>query len=219
MQTDGKAWLFAPLGVADGPMPTHYEPPESPVENPLYGQQKNPSRRKLDQASNPINPSGSEVFPYVFTSYRLTEHHTAGAMSRTLPFLSELQPEPFCEVSPRLAAERHLEHGGWATVVTARAAIEVRVLVTERMRSLRLGDRWVEQVGLPYHWGGNGITTGDSQNDLVNVQMEPNVYIQDKVGTCDIRPGRRPRGAALTAYVEEYRRRAGVGPEQERGEG
>jgi formate dehydrogenase major subunit len=213
MQTDGKAWLFAPLGVADGPMPTHYEPPESPVANPLYGQQKNPSLRHFDQAANPMNPSESDVFPYVFTSYRLTEHHTAGGMSRTLPFLSELQPEPFCEVSPRLAEERGLEHGAWATVVTARSAIEVRVLVTDRMRSLRLGDRWVEQVGLPYHWGRNGITTGDSQNDLVNVQLEPNVYIQDKVGTCDIRPGRRPRGPALTSYVEAYRRRAGLGSE------
>jgi formate dehydrogenase major subunit len=136
-------------------------------------------------------------------------------MSRTLPFLTELQPEPFCEVSPRLARERGLEHGEWATVVTARSAIEVRVLVTERMRSLRLGDRWVEQVGLPYHWGRNGITTGDSQNDLVNVQLEPNVYIQDKVGTCDIQPGRRPRGPALTAYVAEYRRRAGIENEEE----
>jgi formate dehydrogenase major subunit len=81
------------------------------------------------------------------------------------------------------------------------------------MRSLRLGDRYVEQVGLPYHWGPNGITTGDSPNDLVNVTMDPNVHIQDKVGTCDIRPGRRPRGAALPAHVEDYRRRAGVNPE------
>ena len=95
-----------------------------------------------------MNPSQSEVFPYVFTSYRLTEHHTAGAMSRTLPYLSELQPEPFCEVSPRLARERGLEHGGWATIVTGRTAIEARVLVTERMRSLRLGDR-VGRAGRP----------------------------------------------------------------------
>jgi len=210
MQTDGKAWLFAPLGLADGPLPTHYEPPESPVRNPLYGQQNNPSRRKLSDPSNPINPSYSDVFPYVFTTYRLTEHHTAGAMSRTLPYLTELQPEPFCEVSPRLAAERGLEHLGWATIVTARTAIEARVLVTDRVRSLRLGDRFVEQIGLPYHWGRNGITQGDSPNDLVNVTMDPNVYIQDKVGTCDIRPGRRPRGPALTSYVEDYRRRAGV---------
>jgi formate dehydrogenase major subunit len=210
MQTDGKAWLFAPAGVADGPMPAHYEPPESPVHNPLYGQQNNPSRRQLDHPANPVNPSFSEVFPYVFTTYRLTEHHTAGGMSRTLPYLSELQPEPFCEISPRLARERGLEHLGWATIVSARTAIEARVLVTDRLRSLRLGDRYVEQVGLPYHWGPNGITTGDSANDLVNVTMDPNVYIQDKVGTCDIRPGRRPRGPDLTAYVEDYRRRAGV---------
>jgi formate dehydrogenase major subunit len=210
MQTDGKAWLYAPLGVADGPLPTHYEPPESPIHNPLYGQQNNPARRKLDHPANPINPSYSEVFPYVFTTYRLTEHHTAGAMSRTLPYLTELQPEPFCEVSRRLAEERGLTHGDWVTIVTARTAIEARVLVTDRMRSLRLGDRFVEHVGLPYHWGPNGLTTGDSPNDLVNVTMDPNVYIQDKVGTCDIRPGRRPRGPALTSYVEDYRRRAGV---------
>jgi formate dehydrogenase major subunit len=217
MQTDGKAWLFAPLGVADGPMPTHYEPHESPVANALYGQQSNPSRKGVVSPANPINPSLSEIFPFVYTTYRLTEHHTAGAMSRTLPLLTELQPEPFCEVSPRLARERGLEHGGWATVVTARSAIEARVLVTERLRSLRLGDRWVEQVGLPYHWGGNGITQGDSPNDLVNITMDPNVYIQDKVGTCDIQPGRRPRGPALTSYVEDYRRRAGVGTTEEEG--
>jgi formate dehydrogenase major subunit len=218
MQTDGKAWLFAPLGVSDGPMPTHYEPPESPVANALYPQQNNPARRGLQSPSNPINPSLSDVFPFVYTSYRLTEHHTAGAMSRTLPYLTELQPEPFCEVSPRLAHERGLEHGEWVTIVTARTAIEARVLVTDRLRSLRLGDRWVEQVGLPYHWGLNGITRGDSANDLVNITMDPNVYIQDKVGTCDIRPGRRPRGPALTAYVEDYRRRAGVGSDAQQEE-
>jgi formate dehydrogenase major subunit len=215
MQTDGKGWLYAPVGLADGPMPTHYEPAESPMHNPLYGEQSNPTRRRLEIASNPLNPSFIDVFPYVFTTYRLTEHHTAGGMSRTLPYLTELQPEPFCEVSPRLAAERGLEHGGWATIVTGRTAIEARVLVTDRLRSLRVGERVIEQVGLPYHWGGNGISRGDSPNDLVNVTMDPNVYIQDKVGTCDIRPGRRPRGAALTAYVADYRRRAGIDPSGE----
>jgi formate dehydrogenase major subunit len=213
MQTDGKGWLFAPVGLADGPMPTHYEPAESPVHNPLYGEQNNPTRRRLEIASNPLNPSYVDVFPYVFTTYRLTEHHTAGGMSRTLPYLTELQPEPFCEISPRLAAERGLENGGWATIVTGRTAIEARVLVTDRVRSLRVGNRVIEQIGLPYHWGGNGISRGDSPNDLVNVTMDPNVYIQDKVGTCDIRPGRRPRGAALTAYVDDYRRRAGMAAE------
>jgi formate dehydrogenase major subunit len=211
MQTDGKAWLYVPVGLADGPMPTFYEPPESPVANGLYGLQNSPTRFEVKHATNPLNPSFSDVFPYVFTSYRLTEHHTAGGMSRGLPYLAELQPEMFCEISPRLAAERGLTNGGWATIVTSRSAIEARVLVTERMRSLRIGDRIVEQVGLPYHWGGNGLSTGDSSNDLVNATLDPNVYIQGKVGTCDIRPGRRPRGPDLVALVDDYRRRADGG--------
>ncbi len=208
MQTDGKAWLFAPAGLADGPLPAFYEPPESPVANALYGQQSSPARGHINHPANPLNPSFSDVFPYVFTSYRLTEHHTAGGMSRGLSHLAELQPEMFCEVSPRLARERGLTNGGWATIITTRSAIEARVLVTKRLRSLRIGDRFVEQVGLPYHWGGNGLSTGDSANDLVNVTPDPNVHIQGKVGTCDIQPGRRPRGTALTPYVERYRDRA-----------
>jgi formate dehydrogenase major subunit len=214
MQTDGKGWLFAPAGIADGPLPSHYEPPESPMVNAFYGQQNNPARRYVDSTHNPRNPSSSDVFPYVFTTYRLTEHHTAGGMSRTLPFLAELQPEMFCEVSPRLARERGLTNGGWATIITARTAIEARVLVTERLRSLRVGDRMVEQIGLPYHWGGNGLSTGDSSNDLVNLTLDPNVFIQDKGGTCDIRPGRRPQGRDLPPYVAGFRARAGLAPEE-----
>ncbi len=211
MQGDGKAWLFVPAGLADGPMPTHYEPAESPVPNPLYSRQANPSRKELRGAWNRANPAMSDAFPFVVTTYRLTEHHTAGGMSRTLEYLAELQPEFFCEVSPQLAAERGLEHLGWATLVSTRSAIEARVLVTERMRPLRVAGREVHQIGLPYHWGRNGITTGDSANDLLGVVMDPNVHIQEsKVATCDIRPGRRPRGPALVDFVEGYRRRAGV---------
>ncbi len=216
MQADGKGWLYAPSGLVDGPMPTHYEPQESPFRNPLYGQQASPSRQVFQRPENPSNPSPpephSDVFPYVFTTYRLTEHHTAGAMSRYLPYLAELQPEMFCEVSPALAAERGLAHGGWATIVTARSAIEARVLVTDRLAPLRVQGKVLHQVGLPYHWGqGGGLSTGDSANDLVGVTLDPNVHIQEgKVSSCDIQPGRRPTGPALLRYVESYRERAGV---------
>jgi formate dehydrogenase major subunit len=150
------------------------------------------------------------VFPYVVTTYRLTEHHTAGGMSRGLPYLSELQPEMFCEVSPELAAERGLEHGDWATLVTMRAAIEARVMVTDRMKPLEVEGRTVHQVGVPYHWGNRGISTGDVVNDLFSLALDPNVHIQEvKAATCDVRPGRRPRGRALLEFVDEYRRRAG----------
>jgi formate dehydrogenase major subunit len=212
MQSDGKAWLFAPAGLADGPMPTHYEPAESPVGNALYSQQSNPSKEEIKGAWNRGNPVRSDVYPYAVTTYRLTEHHTAGGMSRTLPYLSELQPEFFVEVSPALAAERGLEHGGWATLISARTAVEAKVMVTERIRPIKLRDGTVvHQVGMPYHWAYTGVSTGDSANDLLGIVMDPNTHIQEsKVGTCDIRPGRRPRGPALPDFVEEYRRRAGV---------
>ncbi|HLM07713.1 MAG TPA: formate dehydrogenase, partial [Blastococcus sp.] len=211
MQSDGKAWLFAPKGVQDGPLPTHYEPAESPVRNALYGVQSNPTKEEIRAPWNRGNPSLSDVFPYPFTTYRLTEHHTAGAMSRTLPYLAELQPEFFVEVSPELARERGLENGEFATVVTARAAVEARVLVSERVRPLRVGGRVVHQIGIPYHWGERGIATGDSANDLLGVHMDANTHIQEsKAATCDIRPGRRPRGRELVEFLEEYRRRAGI---------
>jgi formate dehydrogenase major subunit len=215
MQADGRGWLFVPAGLVDGPFPTHYEPHESPVRNPLYPQQANPPRQRFPRPENPYNPTGDEpgadVFPYVMTTYRLTEHHTAGAMSRSLPYLAELQPEMFCEVSSELARERGLEHGGFATIVSTRTAIEARVMVTERIPSLEIGGRTVHQVGLPYHWGQRGISTGDSANDLFPLALDPNVHIQEvKAATCDVRPGRRPRGRALLDLVEDYRRRAGA---------
>src|SRR6266516_4137413 len=215
LEADGKGWLFAPAGLVDGPLPAHYEPQESPFTNPLYGQQRNPVREIIRHPRNPLQPSGrelgSEVFPYVATTYRLTEHHTAGGMSRMLPYLSELQPEFFCEVSPLLAAERGLQNGGWATIVTARAAVEVRVLVTERIRPIEVQGRRLHQIGLPYHWGANGLSTGDSANDLAHLALDPNVHIQEvKAMACDIRPGRRPRGPALRELVREDARRAGI---------
>jgi formate dehydrogenase major subunit len=218
MQADGKAWLFAPAGMVDGPLPAHYEPQESPFANLLYGQQHNPVRQIISRPQSPYQPSGNEpgsdVFPYVATTLRLTEHHTAGGMSRFLPYLAELQPAFFCEVSPELAAECGLEHAGWATIVTARSAIEARVMVTERIRPLRVAGRVVHQVGLPWHWGLNGLTAGDAANELTHLSLDPNVHIQeDKAFACDIRPGRRPRGPALRDLVREYQQRAGITPQ------
>jgi formate dehydrogenase major subunit len=115
----------------------------------------------------------------------------------------------FCEVSPALARERGLEHGGWMTIVTMRAAIEARVMVTERIAPLRVDGRTIHQVGLPYHWGSRGYSKGDSANDLLGLALDPNVHIGEyKALTCDVRPGRRPRGSALLDLVDEYRRRA-----------
>jgi formate dehydrogenase major subunit len=222
MQADGRSWLYVPQGLEDGPLPTHYEPHESPFDNPLYSQRANPRRQQnKDLAEDPYNPvadePGSEIYPYVVTTYRLTEHHTAGGMTRSVPYLAELQPEMFCEVHPDLAREVGLEHGDWATIYTSRSAIEARVLVTERIRPLRMKDgRTVHQVGLPYHWGKRGLVTGDSANDLSHMALDPNVHIQEvKAFTCGIRPGRRPRGPELPRFVAELREQADSRREQE----
>ena len=241
MLRDGKGALFVPAGLVDGPLPAHFEPAESPVRNQLYRRQRSPVAVLYpDRGPTRGQFANDEAFPYVLTTYRLTEHHTAGGMSRTLSRLAALQPELFCEVSPELAAERGLIHGGWATIATARSAIEVRVLVTRRMRPLRMpgsqpevgvagqagtgtwgpgGDSapsrssTVHQVGLPYHWGSRGLVTGDTVNDLLPFALDPNVFIQEsKAAMCDIRPGRRPRGPALRLLVARYRRAAGLDP-------
>jgi formate dehydrogenase major subunit len=215
LHPDGLGWLYAPQGLVDGPLPTHYEPHESPLANLLYAQRSSPTSQVFQRAENPYNPAdvqpGAEVFPFVLATYRLTEHHTAGGMSRSVPYLAELQPELFCEVSPQLAAERSLEHGAWATIVTSRAAIEARVLVTDRVKPLTLQGKTVHQVGVPYHWGRKGLVKGDSGNELLSLVLDLNVHISEyKVATCDIQPGRRPRGPALKELVDEYRRRAEV---------
>ncbi len=216
MQADGRAWLFTPAGLADGPMPAHYEPDESPVGNALYPKQRaNPARQRFDRPGNRSHPepdtAAAAVFPFVFTTFRVTEQHTAGGMSRWSGYLNELQPEMFLEVSPELAAERELRNGGWAHVVTARSAVEGRVLVTERARPLRAGGRTVHQIGIPWHWGPNGLSTGDAANELLGVALDPNVHIMEtKAATCDIVSGRRPRGPALIDYLAAYRRRAGL---------
>ncbi len=221
MQADGRVWLYVPTGLADGPMPVHYEPEEAPSRNALYPRTRaNPARQRFVRSDNPYNPSdhqpGSEVFPYAFTTFRIAEHHTAGGMSRWTPYLAELAPEMFVEVSPALAAERGLEHTGWATIVTARSAIEARVVVTERCKPLRIDGRTVHQVGLPWHWGPNGLVPGDAANEIIGISLDPNVHIMDtKTGTCDVVAGRRPRGSALPEFVESYRRRAGIGVTEE----
>jgi len=190
LHQDGVGWLYVPSGLKDGPLPTHYEPLESPVHNPIYEQQINPPVKKRERPDNPYaNSPGDPRYPFVLMTYRLTEHHTAGGMSRYLPRLSELQPELFVEVSPQLAAERSLVNGGYARLTTPRASIDARVLVTNRLKPIQLNGKTIHQVGLPYHWGYSGRVKGDVVNDLLVISQEPNVRIMEtKALVCDIVP-------------------------------
>ncbi|HEX6944939.1 MAG TPA: molybdopterin dinucleotide binding domain-containing protein, partial [Casimicrobiaceae bacterium] len=193
MMGDGVAWLYAPSGLLDGPLPTHYEPIESPVGNPLYPDVgASPVAIRWEREDNPNHAAGDARFPCVATTFRLTEHHTAGGMSRYLPWLAELQPEMFAEIDPVLARERGIEDGGWMTITTARAEVEARAVVTERMRPLRVGGREIHQVALPWHYSWGGVAQGDATNDLISLSGDPNVTIEDsKSFTCDVRAGRR----------------------------
>ncbi len=203
LHPDGVGWLYVASGLKDGPLPTHYEPLESLIENPLYDQQTNPAADRKKRPDNPYAAPHDARFPYVLTTYRLTEHHTAGGMSRYLSHLAELQPELFAEVSPELAAQVGLKHGEWATITTARAFVEARVLVTSRMRPMHIAGRTVHQVGLPYHWGYRGCVTGDVVNDLLVISEEPNVRIMEtKALICNLIPGRRARGQHALKQLE-----------------
>ena len=192
MHPDGFGWIWVASGLKDGPLPTHYEPLESPIANLLYPKHAtDPAADPKERPDNPYASSPDERFPYVLTTYRLTEHHTAGGMSRYLSHLAELQPELFCEISPELAAELKIDHGSWVTVSTPRAAIEARALVTPRIPPVALNGQVVHQVGLPYHWGYRGLVKGGSANDLVAISEEPNVRIMEtKALLCSVRPGR-----------------------------
>jgi len=190
MHPDGLGWLWVPTGLKDGPLPAHYEPLESNSRNPLYAQQENPHAKKFERPDNPYAASPDSRFPYVLTTYRLTEHHTAGGMSRTLSHLAELQPELFAEISPELAAEAGVANAEMVTISTARASIRARALVTTRMPSLTIDGKRVHQVGLPFHWGGRGLVTGDVVNDLLAISEEPNVKIFEAKGlTCNLTRG------------------------------
>jgi formate dehydrogenase major subunit len=190
MRADGKAWLFAPSGLVDGPLPTHYEPYESPVHNIVYKQQSNPLAKVWKVDGNPYHLVADPKYPIVISTYRLTEHYLSGTMSRWLPWLAELMPELFCEISPELAAEQGIKNGEYMTIQTARGEIQSRALVTRRMRPFVIDGKTVHEIGMPWHWGWQGTSRGDVVNDLSVLVADPNVSIHEgKVFTCKIRAG------------------------------
>jgi formate dehydrogenase major subunit len=205
LHEDGLGWLHVPKGLQDGPMPAHYEPLESPVHNALYSRDTNPAVNWFTRQENRFAPPGDPRFPFVLTTYRLTEHHTAGGMSRFLSHLAELQPELFAEISPELAAELKIDNGDYISIVSLRGAIESRALVSRRIRPMHLNGKTVHQIAMPFHFGSSGPVRGDATNDLVPISGEPNVTIMEaKALACNIVPGRLPRGLAFEEWIKKY---------------
>ena len=195
MLLDGKAQLFVASGLKDAPVPAHYEPLQSVVQNELYAQQSNPVMREWTRDDNAYNKPVDDAYPYVLTTYRLTE--MSGIMTRYVPWLAELQPAAFCEINPELAVEKGITNGDWVTISTALGEMEARALVSGRLRPLRIGSKGtrkrVHQIGIPYNYGSMvALARGDSVGALIPIAVDPNVSIHEsKTLTCSIRAGRR----------------------------
>jgi formate dehydrogenase major subunit len=191
MKPDGKGWLFAPSGLNEGPFPEHYEPIESPVKNPLSSVQVNPVVKIWDtDAGQPIgdNIGSAAQFPVVCTTFRLGEHWQAGAMSRTLPWLAEIQPELIVLLGKELAAERGITKGDKVTITSARGQIQAVAIVTPRMKPLIVAGKQVHMIRLPWHWGWQGVATGDIVNDITPHIGDGNTMIPEyKAFLVDIR--------------------------------
>ncbi|MEV0172165.1 formate dehydrogenase-N subunit alpha [Streptomyces sp. NPDC050803] len=159
MTGEGLGRLFS-NGVADGPFPEHYEPIESPVRNPLHPEvSTTPAAYLYDKKAGRPNRFGTPAdYPYVATSYRLTEHEHY--VTQNVEHLVQLQPEAFVEVPAELAREKGIKTGDRVRVSSKRGKLEVRAVVTGRLGPLTIDGKKVYQIGIPIHWGFVGINTG-----------------------------------------------------------
>jgi len=162
----------------DGPLPEMYEPVESPVKNALHGVNSNPTLKYPRVASH--QPIGTaDKFPYVLMTSTVAEHWCAGSTTRNIPWLNELIPEPMLELPISLAEKLAVKSGDWLRVSSARGALEVKALVTPRMKALQIGDKEVTVVWMPYNWGFQGLSTGPSVNHLTIDAADPGAGTQE----------------------------------------
>lgn len=187
MKPDGHAWLFAP-NLNDGPFPEHYEPLESPVNNFISSQQINPAIKLWHKTNPEGNPVGdAKKFPIIGTTYRVSEHWQAGAMTRNIPWLAELVPDVFVELGVDLARERNISSGDKVVVETARGKMDAYALVTRRFQPFQLNGKVVHEVGVIWHFGYHGLATGDSANMLTSHIGDANTMIPEyKAFLCNV---------------------------------
>jgi formate dehydrogenase major subunit len=164
MRPEGHGCLWA-TALKDGPLPEHYEPIESPIRNPMSNQQNNPAA-VVFRTPDYDDFGDVEEFPVVGTTYRVSEHWQAGAMTRNLPWLSELVPDLFVEIGEDFARRQRINHGDRVIVKTKRGEIEGYALVTRRWQPFICDGRRVDQIGIVWHFGYEGIAQGDSANLL-----------------------------------------------------
>jgi formate dehydrogenase, alpha subunit, proteobacterial-type len=185
MKPEGVARLFG-MGLADGPFPEHYEPWESPVANQMSGQQNDPCFKiwasKMDYKGTP------DKYPIVATTYRVTEHWQTGSMTRNLPWLNELMPDMFVELSEELAQEKGIWNGEKVVVETARGKVEAVAVVTKRFTPFAINGTKIHHIGLVWHWGYAALSHGDSANVLTPHVGDANTMIPEyKAFLCNVK--------------------------------
>lgn len=189
----GKSMLFVPSGLKDGPLPTHYEPLESPSHNILYNRQYNPVTKIWPRPGNDFHETADARFPYVFTTYRLTELHCGGLATRAMPHTAELQPEAFVEIPPELATEKGIGHLDWVVLSSLRGDIEAKAMITDRLRPFTVDGRTIYQIGMPWMFGYEGYARGNTANALLAIFGDANTSIHStKALTCNLHKGRLP---------------------------
>jgi len=183
-ETVGK--LFA-SGMKEGPLPEHYEPFESPVDNMLSSQNRNPAVSMVPSAEKTLGTP--DKFPIVMTTFRLTEHWQTGQLTRNLPWLVETMPKMFVEISLELAEEKGIVSGDNVVIENNRGAITAYAMVTPRIKPFQIGDKLVHQVCTPWHWGyGGTCAVGGIANDLTPNVGDANTHIPEyKAFLVDIR--------------------------------
>lgn len=178
MRWEQHACLFATSGIKDMPLPEHYEPFESPVDNILNGHQDSPM---LQFGSNASTKHGSaDQYPIACTTYSITEHWQTGGQTRACPVLNEAQPRQFCEISQELADEKGIKNGDMVRVFNNRGSVKVNALVTKRFTPLTYKGVTRHHMGIIHHWGwANIFSTGDVVNELTPNVGDPNSFIPE----------------------------------------
>jgi formate dehydrogenase major subunit len=188
MRKHGHAQIFGP-GLADGPFPEHYEPLECPVEkNLLSDQRMNPTAPVYETALD-VYLSCDPRYPFVGTTYRVVEHWQTGLMTRPQPWLLELQPQVFVELSEELAKLKGIKNGERVLATSARGSLECTAIVTKRFKPFKIGGNVVHQVGFPWCFGWRWPKSGkeDSANLLTPSTGDPNTRIPEtKAFMCNV---------------------------------
>jgi anaerobic selenocysteine-containing dehydrogenase len=168
---------------------------ETPLAlNPFSGSLNTPSVHVYDEKCGPnavcppnVFAAAGGPFPIVCTTYRVTEHWQAGMMTRNLPWLNELMPEPFVEMSEELAAAKGIENGQEVKVITIRGTVKLKAAVTKRLKPFKINGGEVHEVGVIWHWGYCGGSKGASANLLTPHVGDVNTRIPEfKAFLCEI---------------------------------